>query len=360
MITQAEIVSTLAPLNGIHFSIPDLDEYARKVSAHGQCVEIRDEQSGELLSYVLYYDNQPSMFVSMVWTHPDHRDRGLAAGLLTRLIAKSTKDVILEVNRDNPAARLYESLGFVITGEQENTLGMCLRKRIAIMQPYVFPYLGYFHLVDASHLFVFLDDAQFIKRGWIKRNRLLLDGREHRFTVPVKNASQSVTINQTLLGADEKWKARLTKTMFHAYRKAPFFTPVMELVNSVLSGRHGSIADLAIGSIAGVYDYLGLELNFARSSICSPHTGSLDKADRLIEICTAHGYRRYVNAPGGKALYDKDYFAEKGLELGFVDSKRVEYKQFDNDFVPWLSIIDVMMFNDAAAVRQLFKEYDVV
>ena len=236
---------------------------------------------------------------------------------------------------------------------------MSLRKRIAIMQPYVFPYLGYFHLIDASHLFVFLDDVQFIKRGWINRNRLLLDGRDHRFTVPVKNASRSATINQILLGTDEKWKDRLTSTMVHAYRKAPFFSPVTEVVKSILSGRYSSIADLAIGSITGVYDYLGMELNFTRSSICSPDTRHLAKADRLIQICTAEGYRRYVNAPGGKELYDKDYFADRGIELGFVESKLAEYKQFDNDFVPWLSIIDVMMFNDPAAIRQLFKEYAV-
>jgi len=114
VIQQSEIVSSLAPLNGIHFEIPDLHEYARKVTKHGVCAAIRDERSRELISFVLYYDNRPDMFITMVWTHPDHRGKGLARQLLRKIILQSTKDIYLEVHVDSPAFELYESLGFEI------------------------------------------------------------------------------------------------------------------------------------------------------------------------------------------------------------------------------------------------------
>jgi hypothetical protein len=102
-----------------------------------------------------------------------------------------------------------------------------------------------------------------------------------------------------------------------------------------------------------------MELNYTKSSVCSPETKGMGKADRLIEISKRQGCKRYVNAAGGINLYSKDYFKDKGIELGFVKSDPVEYKQYANEFVPWLSIIDVMMFNDVKTIRELFSKYDI-
>lgn len=359
MIDQSEIVSTLAPINGLYFNIPDVSEYANKIATLGKSIEVREKQSNQLLSYILYYDNKPEMFITMVWTHPEHRGNGLAKRLMRELIHLSPKSIRLEVHKDNPALKLYQDLGFALEEQAGDKLTLIRQKTIVIMQPYCFPYIGYFHLIDASDLFVFYDDVHFIKKGWIHRNRLLLNGKDHGFTIPIKDASQNRLINETRLAIDGKWKETFNKTLEFAYRKAPFFSPVMDLINSTFASEHDNISDLAITSVVKVCEYLGIKLNYAKSSVLSPETRGMEKADRLIEISKRSGYTRYINAAGGIELYNKDCFKAKGVDLGFVQSSSVEYKQFSNEFVPGLSIIDVMMFNDVNTIKKFFKEYKV-
>lgn len=357
MVDQAEIVSSLEPINGIYFNIGDLYEYAKKVVALGKSIEIRQEQSDKLISYVLYYDNGPEMFVTMVWTHPDHQGRGLAGKLLRQLIDSSSKDIRLEVHKDSPAIQLYKSAGFVFTEKLDDSYVMLLRKQIAIMQPYVFPYIGYFHLIDASQLFVFYDDVHFVKKGWINRNRILLNGKDHLFTVPLSSVSQNALINQTMLSTNNEWTAKFNTTLTHCYRKAPYFSRAIDVINSVSNASKCNISDMAINSIASVYDYLGMDFNYTKSSICSPGTQGIDKADRLIEVTKSLGYKRYINSAGGKELYSKEYFSKNGVTLSFVESEDVKYKQFSDEFVPRLSIIDVMMFNDVSEIKELLTKY---
>ena len=230
---------------------------------------------------------------------------------------------------------------------------------VAIMQPYLFPYIGYFHLIDASDTFVFYDDVHYIKRGWINRNRMLNSGKPLLFTVPVSKASQNNLINEQRLVLDENWKHKFLNQLTHSYRKATFFPEVSELVRKVFDQDHGSIANLTIESIKSVFRYLGKQTSFVKSSDCSPSTKGIEKADRLIQITKDLGYDAYVNAIGGKELYSKDYFAAKGVELSFVKSNNINYRQFSGEFVPWLSIIDVLMFNEKELVVEFFSEYSL-
>ena len=230
--------------------------------------------------------------------------------------------------------------------------------RLAIMQPYVFPYLGYFHLIEATDLIVFFDDVAFRKRSWINRNRILLDGREHLFTIPVSGASQNKRIHEVELVADQQWLRKFQLTLRHAYGHAPHFGAVSEMVTSVLSGPHQSIADLAIASIAGVYDFLGLPWQHTRSSVCSPGTRSLTGSARLIRIAQDLGADEYVNAPGGRDLYHAEDFREGGLELSFVESLNFEYDQLSGEpLVQGLSILDVLMFNDTPSSRRALRQF---
>lgn len=357
MIEKDEIIASLSPLNGKYFDIADLEKYAEKAIGQGKSIVLRGEKSNEPISYVLYYDNGPDIFVTMVWTHAEHRRRGYAAQLLRQLIVDSTKDVRLEVHKNSPAQQLYRNLGFEPTKTKGDHIAMSLRKTIAIMQPYVFPYIGYFHLLNSSHLFVFYDDVNFVKKGWINRNRILLNGTDHLFTVPLTNASQNNSINETMLAINAEWARKFKKTLHQAYSRAPYFSPVMNLVDSLLAANHRNVSELAIASIVSVCDYLDMEFSFTRSSVCSPDTRGLDKADRLIRIARDEGFSRYANAAGGIDLYSKDYFSRHGVQLIFVESAPVEYKQFDHDFVDGLSIIDVLMFNDAGTCRNLCGRY---
>lgn len=228
---------------------------------------------------------------------------------------------------------------------------------VAIMQPYVFPYIGYFHLIEASSMFIFYDDVNYIKRGWINRNRILYNGGAHLFTIPVSKASQNKLICETSPAIDKRWKDKFYKQITHTYRKAPFFTNVFELISSLFEKHFANIADLAIESIVSVYEYLSISVNYTRSSICSPHTKGLCKADRLIQITKELGYRRYLNAQGGMSLYERDYFLSQGVILSFLKSKPISYGQYSKDFIPWLSIIDVLMFNDKERTLDFLSLY---
>ena len=187
----------------------------------------------------------------------------------------------------------------------------------------------------------------------------MLNGKDFLFTIPVSKASQNKLINEITLAIDDTWLAKIKRTLSQAYRKAPYFSQVEPLIMSVLSENHRSISDLAIGSVVKTYEYLGIPFNYTKSSDCSPETRGLDKADRLIEIAKKQGYKRYVNAPGGVNLYTKEYFEANDIELSFIKSMPIQYTQHSNTFVPWLSIIDILMFNDPKAIERFLKSYQL-
>ncbi len=233
------------------------------------------------------------------------------------------------------------------------------RKRLAIMQPYILPYIGYFHLIEASSAIVFYDDVNYIPRGWINRNRILIEGTAHLFTVPVSRASQNRTISETPLSNTVIWKEKFYRQLKHAYRNAPHFIPAFEVIQKLFERKYNSVADLAISSILAVYDYLGLDVNHTRSSLCAAETQGMEKAERLIAITKKLGFDRYVNATGGIDLYDKGEFASKGVELEFVKSGNITYAQHAERFVPNLSILDAMMWVSRASIVPLLGEFTV-
>ncbi len=217
---------------------------------------------------------------------------------------------------------------------------------ISIMQPYVFPYIGYFQLIYASDVFVFYDDVNFINRGWINRNRILINGKDHLFTIPCLDASQNKLIKDIEVLNNAKDLKKLLDTIQSAYKKAPQFNIVFQLIQSILEIKENiTISELAIKSILLITEYLELKRDFKISS--QNYTNQeLKKADRLIDICRLEGIEHYINAAGGKAIYTKEYYKNEGINLDFLIAEKYEYLQFKNEFVPWLSIIDILMFND--------------
>ena len=231
---------------------------------------------------------------------------------------------------------------------------------VAIMQPYIFPYLGYFQLIHAADTFVFYDDVNFIKRGWINRNRILVNGENQLFTVPLKKASQNRLINEIELAIDAVWLKQFYKTIEHNYKKAPYFEQTYELIKSIFQEPHKNISELAIHSVITICDYLEMNKNFVISSEKYHETKGQEKSERLINITKACNGTEYINPKGGKELYDKTVFESAGLALKFLESKPVEYRQFKNKFVPSLSIIDVLMFNSPEEINVMLKQYELV
>lgn len=230
---------------------------------------------------------------------------------------------------------------------------------IAIMQPYFLPYIGYLQLIKAVDKFILYDDVAFINRGWINRNRLLMNGKDHLFTIPLKDASQNKRIRDVELGDDPKWRSKLLKTIEQAYRKAPFYTTVYPLLEKVVNLEARTIAELIAGGLPLLTDYLGIKTELVPSSTVYENE-DLKAQERILDICRREKASRYINPIGGQELYDRQRFADAGIELFFIQSKRLEYPQFKNEFVPWLSIADILMFNDVPVVHQLLDAYELV
>jgi hypothetical protein len=233
--------------------------------------------------------------------------------------------------------------------------------RLAIMQPYLFPYIGYFQLVQAVDRFVVYDDVAYIKQGWINRNRMLINGEPAFFTVPIKHASSFALIRDTLIDDDhqhEQWVEKLLKSFDNAYRRAPEFARVFPLLDSVFSKKPSRIADVALASLKAVARFLDIRTTFVESS-SGYGNAHLKGEERVLDICAAEHATEYINVPGGRALYSSERFAARAVKLEFLEPRPVEYRQFGSPFVPSLSIVDVLMFNPVETVRGFLTECDL-
>ena len=232
--------------------------------------------------------------------------------------------------------------------------------KLGIMQPYLFPYIGYFQLINAVDTFVFYDDVNFIKRGWINRNNILIDGKAHLFSIPLIKASQNKLINETFINYETNWRSTFLETIRSNYSKAPYFKHVYELIEETINKEHQKISDLATDSIINCCNYLGFDKNFELSSEKYTSTKGLEKADRLIKISKLNQALEYINPSGGNELYSKEYFRKNDVKLSFIDNGIPEYSQSTNEFVGGLSIIDVLMFNSKEQVKKMLDLYKII
>jgi hypothetical protein len=231
--------------------------------------------------------------------------------------------------------------------------------KAAIMQPYFFPYIGYFQLLNAVDTFVVYDDVNFIKKGWINRNTILVNEKHYLFTVALKSASQNKLINEIALDDNSGWKTALLKTIHLAYGKAPFFAQVFPLIQDIIGQQETNLSKLIVYSLQKIGGYLSIETKMIISSEIEKNN-SLKGQDKIIEICKKLDATHYINAIGGMALYDKTAFSDQNIILQFMQSNAIVYPQFKNAFVPHLSIIDVLMFNAPEQVKPLLDQYELI
>lgn len=228
------------------------------------------------------------------------------------------------------------------------------------MQPYFMPYIGYIQMIKAVDKFVFYDDVNYIKGGWINRNRILINGAPSYINLPQLGASPNKLINEIELNYKSKAFSNIFKTLDAAYRKAPYYNEVLELLEEILKKEYKNIAKINIASIRKVCEYIGLSTQFYTSSIDFSETVEMERTDRIKYICSKLNATHYINAIGGQELYEKADFKKSGIELSFIKSQPITYKQFNNEFVPWLSIVDVMMFNSVEEISVMLKQYELV
>lgn len=228
--------------------------------------------------------------------------------------------------------------------------------KVAIMQPYLFPYIGYFQLINAVDEFVVYDDVNFIKQGWITRNSILVNKKKYNFILKVEGASSFKKINEITLVKNDK---KLLKTIEQEYKKAPYFSVVFPIIQKILTTNENNLSKFLIFSLREIANYLQIDTIFRISSEIDKNN-ELKSQDKVIAICKKIKAKNYVNAIGGLELYDKDIFNKNNIRLNFIKTESVQYTQFDNDFIPWLSIIDVIMFNSVAEVNNMLCQYELI
>ncbi|RMA57966.1 WbqC family protein [Ulvibacter antarcticus] len=232
--------------------------------------------------------------------------------------------------------------------------------KLAIMQPYFFPYVGYFQLLQAVDTFIFYDDVNFIKKGWINRNNILINNEAFLFSVPCKNASQNKLINEIQINFDINEKNRFLKRIELAYKKAPYFDEFYPLLHDFIMEENSKyISSLAANSVRFISEYLGMQKSFAYSSEIHSDSRGLEKQERLRVIAKKEKADTYINASGGRPLYTKDNFKQDDIKLKFLIGDNIKYHQYDSSFVPWLSIIDILMFNNISQTNNFLHQYSL-
>ena len=210
--------------------------------------------------------------------------------------------------------------------------------------------------MNAVDTFVFYDDVNYIKQGWINRNKILLSGREHRFTLQLRGASSFKRINEVEVGNN---RGKLLKTFIQAYVKAPFFKDVEPLLLSVFQCSYPNLSEYIVNTHKDIMKFLGIATHILLSSEIEKDN-ELRGQDKVLAICKRLEATRYINSIGWHDLYSKVDSASVGIELQFIEPNAIKYAQFSNPFVPWLSIVDVLMFNSLDQVRCLLGEYKLV
>lgn len=232
--------------------------------------------------------------------------------------------------------------------------------KVAIMQPYFLPYIGYFQLINAVDKFVIYDNIEYTKKGWINRNRILVNGKDEFMSLPITKASDFMHINQRFLVNNfENEKNKILRKIKECYRKAPNFEFVYRLSEEIFNFENNNLFEFVFNSIKKICQYLGINTKLITSSSININH-NLKSEDKVISICKSLNSTIYINSIGGQNLYTKKNFYNSQIELFFIKSQPIAYKQFDFEFSPWLSILDVLMFNSIETTKDFLSKYEIL
>lgn len=231
--------------------------------------------------------------------------------------------------------------------------------KIGIMQPYFIPYIGYWQLINAVDKYIIYDDVNFIKGGWINRNRILVNGQPKYFNIPMINGSSNRLINEIGVSTNVKLINKNLRIIDAAYKKAPHYTEVYPLIESVLKTDENNLAKYIEHSLRLISDYLGITTEMISSSSLNKNS-TLKAQDKILHMCELLGATEYYNAFGGINLYSFRDFNEKGIELKFIKTGEIKYRQFTEEFQSNLSILDIMMFNSRESIKKMLDNFELI
>lgn len=229
--------------------------------------------------------------------------------------------------------------------------------RVAIMQPYFCPYIGYFQLMNSVDQFVIFDNIQFVDRGWIHRNRILVNGKPSYVTLHLHKDSRFLDVRDRRLRDEyQRDNAELLRRIELAYRGAPRFKEFFPVVERILGHSEANLFAFVYHSIQQIAAYLDIRTPVIISSTLAIDHGRRAQ-DKLLAICANLGASTYINLPGGRSLYDPKSFSEKEIVLQFLEPEPISYRQFGEGFVDHLSIVDLLMFNTLDQAREQLSAY---
>ncbi len=234
--------------------------------------------------------------------------------------------------------------------------------RLGIMQPYFFPYIGYMSLIKNTDLFILFDDVQFIRHGWIERNRILKpSGGWQYIAVPLEKHHRDTLIKEIRINNETDWKTKLKAQLGH-YKKAPYYWKVMKVLDEIFADNYEDIVTFNQVSLQKICEYLQINTPIQISSRMNLSYEPAEEADEwALNICKAiEGADEYWNPIGGMSFFDREKYTSEGIDIKFMDMDLKEYPQFQNEFEPGLSILDVMMFNSVEKINQMLEGYHLL
>ena len=227
---------------------------------------------------------------------------------------------------------------------------------ISANQPYLFPYLAYWQLINLSHTHIITDNMQFVKQRFITRNSILLHKKAHQFTLQTYEKNIGKNINEIMVGKNTN---KILRSIYFAYKRAPYFDEVYPMIEEIFLQNEDNLTLFLTYSIKRIARYLGMDTKFIFLSELQGET-TLKLQERVLDMCKLSDTTHFVNAIGGQKLYSKEAFLAEGVKLSFIKMDEIQYKQFNNEFVPNLSIVDVLMFNGKEKTKELLNKYQLL
>jgi len=228
------------------------------------------------------------------------------------------------------------------------------------MQPYFLPYMGYFHLLNSVDEFVIYDNIQYTKKGWINRNRILVNGKDKLISLPLKKGSDYLNVIDRKLS--DNWdgeRSKLLNLIKSSYKRSPQYSIVFPIIEKCIQFPDNNLFNFILNSLTQLNLFLEIDTKVTISSTINiDHT--LKSKDKVIAICKNLDATTYINAIGGQELYNVEDFKNHKLDLKFIKSSLLNYKQYKNEFIPWLSILDILFFNEKQDIIKHLNEYTLI
>jgi hypothetical protein len=234
--------------------------------------------------------------------------------------------------------------------------------KLAIMQPYFFPYVGYYSLIKNTDKFIIFDTVQFIRHGWIERNRILKPNEGWQYIqVPLVKHNRDVLISELEIRNSDHWREKLKAQLQHYKKRSPYYAECMDVIDTCISLQTDSMVDLNEHILGVTCQYLNINFNSEIFSKMDIVIDEVKEADEwALNITKAMGFDEYINPPGGQEFFNKEKYIQEEIELTFLGNNVQQYKQRRETFEPGLSIIDLMMFNDVSSINAMIDDTKII